>query len=340
MIKKTLLTAAFLVLFLFSGCAKNDTYRTTFLSLGTTIDVTIPLNGVSSATAKYAADESKARVSLIDKTLSIFDKNSAVSIINNDLAKKGCEVDPDLYLLIKRCKEYYTLTGGAFDITVEPLVEAWGFGPARKKAAQPKEVEDILKHVGMNKITFDDKTRTVYFKDPRMRIDFGGVAPGYAADEVAKILKRHGIRSVIINIGGEIYCLGSNSAARKWVVGIRHPDDKNKIIATLNIEDKAISTSGDYENFYIYGGKEYSHIIDPRTGSIARNSLRSVTILADDCTTADALATAVFVLGEDNGMKLINKLPGIEAFLVIKDGKNTRIRMSDGMKGYIARDEK
>ena len=202
--KKTLLTAVFSLLFLLPGCAKNDNYRFSFLSLGTTVELTIPSSGVRSVTAKCVAEESKSRVLDINETLSIFNKNSAVSIINNDLTKKEYRLNPDLYLLIKRCKEYYALTGGAFDITVEPLVEAWGFGPKEKGTADPEGIKNILKYVGMDKITFDDKTKTVYFKDPRVRIDFGGVAPGYAVDEIVKILKRRGIRSAIINIGGEI----------------------------------------------------------------------------------------------------------------------------------------
>lgn len=325
------------VLLALPGCSAGDSYKLSLFSLGTTVEITIPLDGVSIATAKKASAESKTKIEDINKTLSIFDKKSAVSIVNNNLSKKACKVNPGLYLLIKRCKEYYILTRGAFDITVEPLVEAWGFAQAEKEGVSADAIKDRLSYVGMDKVALDDKDGTIHFKDPRVRMDFGGIAAGYAADEVVKILKRHGIRSAIINMGGEVYCLGSKPPAKSWTIGIRDPDDKNKVIARLNITDKAVATSGTYENFHIYGGKEYGHIMDPRTGYAIENDLRSVTVLADDCTTADALATAIFVLGENKGIELVDKLPGIDAFLIVKDGGGIRVKMSSGMKRYIAK---
>lgn len=340
MIRNIFLTALLSILLALPGCSSSDSYKFSLLSLGTTVEVTIPLKDISIAAAKKASAESKAKINDIDKTLSIFDKNSAVSIINNNPSKKVCKVNPDIYLLIRRCREYYVLTQGAFDITVEPLVEAWGFGPRKKKEINANIIKETLNYVGMDKVVLNDGDKTIHFKDPRVRMDFGAIADGYAADEVVKILKKHGIKSAIINMGGDLYCLGGNPLAKEWSIGIRNPDDKNKIIATLGIKNMAVATSGNYENFYIYGGKEYTHIIDPRTGYTIRNNLRSVTVLADDCTTADALATAIFVLGENRGLELVNKLSGINAILVIKDGSNIRIKMSDGMKEYLRKNVK
>ncbi|MFH0839646.1 MAG: FAD:protein FMN transferase [Candidatus Omnitrophota bacterium] len=226
MIRKNSLIALLLFFFVLPGCAKSDVYKFTSLSMGTTLEVTICLDGIGIAAAKSAADESKARIEDINKMLSIFDKKSLISLVNDDASKKLRKLNPDLYLLIKRCNEYYVLTEGAFDVTVEPLVEAWGFGPGEKKKCDPDTIAGILKYVGMDKMVFDDADRAVYFKDPRMRIDFGGIAKGYAVDEVAKILKRRGVKSAVINMGGEVYCVGSSAARKGWSIGIRDPDDK------------------------------------------------------------------------------------------------------------------
>ncbi len=336
---KNALAALLFASFVLPGCAKNDVYKFTCLSLGTTVEVTMRLDGAGIAGAKGAANESNAVIEGINKTLSIFDKKSAVAGVNNNTSKKIYKLNPDLYLLMRRCYEYYALTQGAFDITVEPLVEAWGFGPSppEKKKIDPRAIADILKYVGMDKIVFNDACRTIVFKDPRARIDFGGIAKGYAVDEVVKVLRRRGIKSAVVNMGGDLYCMGDNMAAEGWSIGIRDPDDKKNIIAALRVKDKALATSGNYENFHIYGGREYGHIIDPKTGRAVRNNLRSVTVLADDCTTADALATAVFVLGEKKGLELAEKLAGIEVFLVVKDSSGARISISSGMKDYMAK---
>ncbi|MDD5679875.1 MAG: FAD:protein FMN transferase [Candidatus Omnitrophica bacterium] len=318
------------------GCANNNSYKLAFSCLGTTAEINVPVRNVSLSDVKKACAASKAKIAWIDRTLSIFDRRSPVSAINNNSAKKGYRLNPELYLLIRRCEEYFVLTQGAFDITVEPIVNAWGFGPDKKKTPDDKAIREMLHYVGMDKMELRDVDKTVYFKDPRVKMDFGGVADGYAVDETIKILKRSGIRSAIVNVGGELYCLGDNYAKKYWSIGIRNPDNKDELIATLNVRDKAVATSGDYENFNISGGERYAHIVDPRTGRTVKNNLRSVTVLADDCTTADALATAIFVMGEKRGIDLINKLTDIDCFLVVKDGTNLKIRMSNGMKKYLA----
>jgi len=342
------------LILILSGCSNSNSYKMSCLSLGTTVEISVPLQGVSLPAVKKACAASKEKIAKIDKMLSIFDRTSPVSVVNNNETKKGYNLNPDLYLLIKRSKEYFVLTQGAFDITVEPLVDAWGFGPGKKKAPDAATIKETLRYVGSDKVELRDSMKTVFFKDPRVKMDFGGVAKGYAVDETVKILKRSGIKSAIVNMGGDLYCLGSNTAKEFWSIGIRNPDNKDEIIAVLNIKDKAVATSGDYENFYprtssepvtvrsgtglrISGGEKYIHIIDPRTGHPVKNDLRSVTIVADDCTTADALATAVFVMGEKRGIGLINELSGIECFLVVKNGGGLKIKMSKGMAKYLAK---
>jgi thiamine biosynthesis lipoprotein len=282
-------------------------------------------------------DIAESRISELDKMLSIFDDSSVVSKINNDPKKTVVRVPPDLFRLVKDAKEFFVLTDGAFDITVEPFTEIWGFGPAEKRVPDAQAISDILVYVGLDKVGLDDGERLI-FKDPRIRIDFGGLAKGHAVDEAVKIFKRHGITDGLINMGGDLYCMGVNPDGNDWSIGIKDPEAKHKVLSVLNIRDKAIATSGTYENFYIYNDSSYTHIIDPRTGYTVTNDILSATIIADDCRTADALATAVFVLGKDKGLALIEKLPGAECYMVIeKDGIKEHI-LSSGMGSYL-RDE-
>lgn len=325
---------AFSLLFLIS-CSNKQVYRRTRFYMGTTVEFDVPIGKRSARDVKKICDIAESEISRLNEMLSIFDKSSIVSKINNDEEKRSVKVSPELFQLIKRAKEYFVLTQGAFDITVEPLVELWGFGPGKKMPPDIQKIKDVLQYVGLDKIGLDEKGETLTFGDPRMRIDFGGIAEGYAVDEVVKIFKRHNITKALINIGGDLYCIGTRADNRDWSVGIKDPENKDEILVRLKIRDKAIATSGNYENFYIYNNRRYTHIIDPRIGYTVSNNLASVTIIADDCTTADALATAVFVLGESKGLKLIDKLSGIECLLVVKRKGKQELLMSRGMGRYI-----
>lgn len=331
-----LTTLLFLSLLLLSGCADKRLYRRASFYMGTTAEFNVPTDMMSASELgiEKVYDIAEQEVSRLDDMLSIFNFSSEVSKINSDNKKGAVAVSPELFRLIKRAEEYFTLTEGAFDITVGPLTEVWGFGPEREIPPDVKKVAEAMQHVGFDKISLDDKNQALHFKDPGVMLDFGGVAKGYAVDSVVQIFKRHNIKNALINIGGELYCLGSRMDGRVWTIGVKDPKNKDKVLTILNIRDKAIATSGNYENFYISSDKRYGHIIDPRSGFTVANSLASVTILADDCTTADALATAIFVLGESEGLGLIEKLSGIECLLVTSD---SRILMSSGMEKYIKR---
>ncbi len=303
--------------------------------MGTTVEFNIASTQELSSELKKTCDMAEERISALDKMLSIFDESSIVSMINSDAKKKTVKVPSELFRLIKRAKEYFVLTQGAFDITVEPLTELWGFGPGEKALPEAQAISEALSCVGRDKIELDEQNRTLIFKDPRVRVDFGGLAKGYAVDEAVRIFKRRGITNGLINVGGDLYCMGANFNNKDWSIGIRDPENKNEILAVLEIRNKAIATSGSYENFYIYNDRKYSHVIDPRSGYTVTNNITSVTIIADDCTTADALATAVFVLGEHKALGLIEKLPDIECFLVIDRDNKRDLVMSGGMERYI-----
>ena len=306
--------------------------------MGTTAEFNVALAGKGAAGIRKASDAAESRILELDTMLSIFDSSSVVSKINNDAKKRTVEVPPELFNLIKMAKEYFTLTQGAFDITVEPLTAIWGFGPTERTAPDIQAIRSALEYVGLDKIELDEENKAIIFKDPRLRLDFGGFAKGYAVDEAVRIFKRSGVTDGLVNIGGDLYCMGANAGNKEWSIGIKDPQNRNKVLAVLEIREKAIATSGTYENFYIYNDKRYSHIIDPRSGYTVTSDITSVTIIADDCATADALATAVFVLGEGKALELIEKLSDIECLLVMnRDGKRN-IVMSSGMEKYTKQD--
>lgn len=319
----------------FSGCSGRQSDRRARLYMGATMEFNIACSDKSSFLVKEAADMAESRISALEGMLSIFEETSVVSKINSDNKKRVVKVPPELFRLVERAKEYHALTEGAFDITVEPLTEIWGFGPEKGPVPDTQAISGILPYVGLDKIRLDDKNKTLIFDDPRIRMDFGGLAKGYAVDEAVRIFKGYGITGGLVNMGGDLYCMGANSGGKDWSIGIRDPENKKKVLAVLKIREKAIATSGSYENFYIYNDKKYAHVIDPRSGHTVTNGIMSATIIADDCATADALATAVFVIGEEKGLALIERLSGIECFIVMKKEGGKRYAMSSGMENYL-----
>jgi len=303
--------------------------------MGTTVEFNISVSGGDTVRAEKACDAAEAKISRIEGSFSIFDDTSFISKINIDGKKSSVQATPEFFRLIEKAKEYYALTGGAFDVTVAPLTELWGFGADGKRGFDEGAVSETLQYVGFDKIELDQPGKILRFKDPRVKIDLGGIAKGYAVDEAVKIFREWNIRKGIVNVGGDLYCLGSNKNNSEWVIGIRDPEARDKVLARLGLRDKAIATSGNYENFHIYQEKRLGHIIDPRSGLPTSNDLSSVTVIADDCTTADALATAIFVLGGGEGIELVEKIKGVECFLIRRQDKGRQVLTSSGMDRYL-----
>lgn len=303
--------------------------------MGTTVEFNIAAAEMDISVVSGACEIAESRIAELDSLLSAFNRSSALSKINDDREKKTVLAAPDLFRVMERAKEYYMLSGGAYDVTAAPLIELWGFGPDKGKAPDPESISKALNLVGFDKIGLNPADGTLTFNDPGIRIDLGGIAKGYAVDQAVKILRAEKIDKGIINLGGDLYCLGSNEKNEDWVIGIRDPDDKKSVLARLSVRDKAIATSGDYENFHIYNDKKYCHIIDPRSGLPIENKLSSVTVIANDCTAADALATAIFVLGEHEGLKLVEKIDEVECLLVLKKNGRGGLLTSSGMGIYL-----
>ncbi|MCK9572461.1 MAG: FAD:protein FMN transferase, partial [Candidatus Omnitrophica bacterium] len=198
----------------------------------------------------------------------------------------------------------------AFDITVGPLVDLWGFTKLDFSVPAGSKIKQTLKLVGADKIILNQNNNVIEFKLSGMKIDLGGIAKGYALDRCVEELKKNNVKSCLINAGGQVYALGKRSG-RYWKVAIRSPL-KKRAVDILELTDQSVSTSGNYEQFFFKGGKRYCHIIDPRTGYPVDKKIASVTIISDSATTADILSTAVFVLGEQDAEEILKNFPGIK----------------------------
>ncbi len=253
----------------------------------------------------------------LDSLLNYFSPNSLVSRINRE---HRAQLPKDIKPIFLLSDSISHLTNGVFDISIAPLLEIWGFYSKEKRIPAKEEIARVKRLVDYRKITI--KGDSIFIPDS-MKIDLGGIAQGFAADRVSEIMRMYKIRSAIINIAGEIYALGNSPKKRPWVVGIKNPRGEG-VIEKVGLSNGALSTSGDYEKFFIIEGIRYAHIIDPRTGYPASN-YASVTIFAKSATFADGIATAVSVMGAQNGKKFLDSL-GIKGIIYYeKDDKLERL---------------
>lgn len=253
----------------------------------------------------------------IDSLMSPFKKNSELSYINNQAAKHPVKISSELFNLIQQSLKISKLSKGAFDITFASVGQFYDY----RKKLQPtkKELASNLKKINYKHIKLNKKNQTIFFTQPGTKIDLGGIAKGHAVDRSIEILQSNGITQAMVSAGGDTRIIG-DKGGRPWYVGIRHPRDKNKSAVILPLSQTAISTSGDYERYFIKDNIRHHHIIKPSTGDSARE-LRSVSILGDQSTIVDALSTTVFILGLKKGMKLISELPNTEAIIIDNNGQ-------------------
>lgn len=281
--------------------------------------------------AMWAAFDEMERVS---KLLSNYDPESEVCRLNAYAGKGKMEVSRELYYVLKRSVEWGRITDGAFDVTLGPVLRLWGFSGVKPQIPSKDDLQSGLKLVGYRHLLVDPKCPQVSLTLRGMNLDLGGVAKGYVVDRAVEVLKAQGIANAIVDAGGDLRVLGHNPNGQRWRIGIRHPRRVNELIGVVEVDSGAVTTSGDYERFFFKGGVRYHHIIDPRTGMPARGCV-SVTILAPSALDADALATAVFVLGPQKGTELINRLPGVEGVIFYEEGGELKSVVSNGLKGRI-----
>jgi thiamine biosynthesis lipoprotein len=259
----------------------------------------------------------------IEKLISSWDENSQTSAINRMAGIQPVEVDKELFDLIERALAISKLTDGAFDITYASMDRIWKFDGTMPEMPSPEEIKASVSKVGYENVVLDKAKSTVFLTQKGMRIGFGAIGKGYAADKAKAMLASMGVSSGIINASGDMNTWGKQPDGSAWKVAITNPMDKNKVFALLPIIDGAVVTSGNYEKYVEFDGVRYTHIIDPRTGYPATGVI-SVTVFAPKAELADALATSVFVMGKEAGLDRINQLPDIECIIIDDKGNITR----------------
>ncbi|MCD8309823.1 MAG: FAD:protein FMN transferase [Prevotellaceae bacterium] len=283
-------------------------------------------------------EEIEAALQRFDGSLSPFNDTAVITRVN-----RNEEVEPDTLFtnVFRRSMEISRVTDGAFDITVAPLVNAWGFG--FKQGAFPDEamIDSLLELTGYEKVSLSEEGKVVK-QDPRILLDCSAIAKGYAVDVVAQLLRRLGVENFMVDIGGEVVVGGQNPDRSPWRIGVNKPVDDSLAVnqeleLVLRLTDTAVATSGNYRNYYYRDGKKYAHTIDPRTGYPVQRSILSSTVIAPDCMTADAYATAFMVMGLEASRQLVDSLPDVEACFIYTDKEGERRTwLSEGMEALVA----
>jgi len=254
-------------------------------------------------------------ISRIEELISSWSPNSQTSEINRNAGLKPVKVDWELYQLIKRSKKVSDLTNGHFDISFASIDKIWKFDGSMTQLPTRQELRESISKINYKDIILSEEDSTVYLKNKGMKIGFGGIGKGYAANRAKQVMIKNGISNGVVNASGDINAWGKDEKNNDWGIAITDPNDKTNNLAWLNISNKSIVTSGNYEKFTVIEGKSYTHIINPKTGMPVSNTT-SVTIISPDAEFGDALSTAVFILGEKKGIELTNKLKNVECVLV------------------------
>jgi len=323
--KPIILSLCIVVFDLFS-CAPKEVREERFL-MGTMVEIIA--YGKNQSQLEKAVQDGFKEIERLEKKLSRYRADSVVSQINQNADKKPIKIDDEVFNLIEKAIEICKASRGAFDITALPLILLWNFDRENHLPPASKEVKEKLKLVGCDKIVLGKENQTVFFTEPGMMIDLGGIAKGYGAERVAEILKKSGVSAGIVNLGGDLRVFGGGG--KGIAIGIQDPRDSSKVVAKIYLKDSAVATSGDYERFFIYQGVRYSHIIDPRNGFPASGQ-GSVSVLCEDGMEADAWATALFVLGAEKGIGVLKRIKGLEAVFI---DENYNYQFTSGLEGKL-----
>ena len=322
---KRMLVALVFMLLSLSGHSQQA-YRQTMKLMGSRFDISVVANNYQEADQyiKIAEDE----IIRIEKLISSWDESSQTSEINRNAGIKAVKVDIELFQLIERALSISKLTDGAFDISYASMDRIWKFDGSMMAMPSEAEIITSVSKVGYQNVILDKKNQTVFLKNKGMKIGFGAIGKGYAADMAKNLLISKGVIAGIINASGDMNTWGRQPNGEEWKVAITNPLNKNTAFALLPIEEGAVVTSGDYERQVIFDGKRYSHIIDPRTG-YPSSGIISVTVFAPKAEIADAIATSIFVMGTEVGLNRVSQLPKIECIIIDDKGQ---IHTSENIK--------
>ncbi len=283
--------------------------------MGTRIYVELWLD--DAAQGRAAVEAVIASMHRVDELMSTYKPQSELSRVNARGALEAVEVGRELFEVIRASLEFSRLTGGAFDVTYASVGYLYDYR-ARQRPTEA-QIAGALPGVNWRNVKLDPAARTVRFEKPGMRIDLGGIAKGYAVDRAIGLLRERGVAHAVVSAGGDSRIIGDRFG-RPWIVGIRHPDDPKRVVTRIPLVDTAMSTSGDYERYFDEQGVRYHHILDPKSGRPA-SRVRSATILAPTAMQTDGLSKTAFVLGAEEALKIIEKIPGVDAVFVTPEGK-------------------
>lgn len=293
--------------------------------------------GENAETAALRVEEEMKR---LETLMSFFLESSEISRLNKAAGKHEVELGCESLYVLNRAKYFSEICGGTFDITIGPVAKLWGIFTDHAKLPSEDEINQALSFTGYKDIIIDNGKGTVKLKKPGESVDLGAIAKGYTADRAIEIYKQYGIKSAFINLGGNVMVLGNKPDGSPWKIGIQNPLlQRGECLGAVNSVDKTIVTSGDYVRYFEKNNKRYHHILDPRTGYPADSGLISTTIVSEKSIGADALSTAIFILGLEEGMKLINSIKDMEAIFITKHKK---IYVTEGLKEdfiYFENDE-
>jgi thiamine biosynthesis lipoprotein len=263
-------------------------------------------------------DDAVEEIKRIEKLFTTFDESSQTNLINRNAGIAPVKVDREVYDLIERSKKISALTQGAFDITYGSIDKRlWNFDKTMTSLPDAQTAKKLVRLINYQNVILDEKNCSVFLKEKGMRIGFGGIGKGYAAEKAKSLLQQKGVKSGIINAAGDLTAWGHQPNGKPWTIGIADPDTKRQAFSFLEITNTSIATSGNYEKFVLIDGKKYSHTIDPKTGLPVRG-IKSVTIICPNAEIADAMATPVMIMGIKTGLDMLNQIKGI-AGIVIDD---------------------
>ena len=271
-----------------------------------------------------------------NRIFSTFDSTSNISKINRN---QPVELHPLFLHCYRRTMEISEMTGGAFDITAGPMVNAWGFGPDERRKMTPEIIDSLKNITGYRKVLLRDGR--IEKENPNMKLDMSAIAKGFTCDLIGDFLAEKGCRNYMVEIGGEVVAKGKNEKGRTWTIGISRPDESaffgvSDIQAKVHLPDDALATSGNYRNFYVEDGKKFAHTIDPKTGYPVQHSLLSATVLANNCMDADAFATAFMVLGLEKSIEISKNIPDLKVYFIYAGGEGEiRVYVSENFREHL-----
>ena len=319
----------------FTSCSNSGVYITNQgLIYGTTYSIIY-----ESPEGNDLQQEIEIRMNELNNSMSTFNSSSTISKINQNIET---ELDDHFLTIYNKAVEVSDATNGAFDITVAPMVNVWGFGFKNKENVTSQLIDSLKQIVGYKKISIENGKLVKGHSNTML--DCSAIAKGFASDIVANYLNNAGCKNYMVEIGGEVVAYGKNAKGKYWSIGISRPDDGNlinnqELKAIVQLKEKALATSGNYRNFYIEDGKKYAHTIDPKSGYPVQHSLLSTTVLADDCMTADAFATAFMVLGLEKSIELANSRKDIEVYFIYADESGDyKSYVSEGFKPILTKE--